>query len=90
MRLRPPAGEEEDDGLGLRLAPVLGMWLDAVRSTLGLRSMMALASSFFLGSESRTGDCLGEFVLELGEKLAPLPTTGVFVPEMSLARSLAS
>lgn len=89
FRLR--TGEEDgDDGLAFRLVPVPGMWLEAVRSTLGLRSTAGFASSFFFVVESSMGDCRGELFLELGEKLEPLPRVGVEIPEASLARSLAS
>lgn len=87
LRLRTGDG---DDGLAFRLVPVPGMWLEAVRSTLGLRSTAGFVSSFFFVDESSVGDCLGELFLELGEKLAPLPRIGVEVPDASLARSLAS
>lgn len=89
LRLR--TGDDGDEGgLALRLAPTPpGMWFEAVRSTLGLRSAAGFTSSFFV-APSCGGDCLGELVLELGEKLAPLPRVGVVVPERSLALSLAS
>lgn len=89
LRLRT-GDEEGDEGLAFRLVPVPGMWLEAVRSTLGLRSTADFASSFFFVVESSMGDCRGELFLELGEKLEPLPRLGVVIPEASLARSLAS
>lgn len=90
LRLRT-GDEGEEGGLAFRLAPAPpGMWFEALRSTLGLRSAAGFTSSFFFVAPSCGGDCLGELVLELGEKLAPLPSVGVVVPDRSLALNLAS